>query len=144
MAIFRYKLTQTRSCEITIIAKDKESADETINKETFENMCDNTIKIEDETAQFIGMGNIIDPTNGHNETLVELINKAYYYANADFMTIVGILAERYKDEIQCYFTETFTPKDYAKQNVHEFLTDVCDDMDLRTIISWCRMSIEEN
>ena len=145
MGIFRYKLTQTRSCEITIIAKDKARSDECVNRQRFECMCDDTIKIEDETAQFIGVENIMTPNNGHSKSLVEAINKAYSsYANADFMAIVCMLAERYKDEIPYDFDEIFTPKVYIEQHLREFLSEICDDLDLRTIILWCRVSEEEN
>ena len=143
MAIFRYRLTQTRSCEISIIAKDKKSADETITKTSFEDMCDDTIEVLNETAQFVGLDCIMTEHNGHNPNLVEVINKAYFYANADFKQIAAILAERYKDDIHYHFDENFTPKDYIEKYMSEFLSQVCDDMDLRTIISWCRMSEED-
>lgn len=72
----------------------------------------------------------------HDKTLVDLINKAYIYDKETFGLIIETLAKR--DEEECYDKEINVPlKD--ENGYYNYLSNVADDEDLKTIINFVRM-----
>ena len=75
---------------------------------------------------------LMDTSNNHRAELVDSINKAWNEKTNDFFAIVRFLAERDSEDAILAKTDPRTA-------CHDYCQYVADDIDLETILSYCRM-----
>lgn len=78
---------------------------------------------------------IMDGSTSHDKKLVNLINQCYAERRGAFFEIVGLLSKRDVDEFDDFDTNTASPHDLAERYLHA----IADDLDLQTIINYCRV-----
>jgi hypothetical protein len=78
---------------------------------------------------------IMDGSTSHDKRLVNLINQCYAERRDAFFEIVGLLSKRDVDEFDDFDTNTASPYDLAERYLHA----IADDLDLQTIINYCRI-----
>lgn len=78
---------------------------------------------------------IMDGSTSHDKRLVNLINQCYAERRDAFFEIVGLLSKRDVDEFDDFDTNTASPYDLAERYLHA----IADDLDLQTIINYCRV-----
>ena len=75
---------------------------------------------------------LMDTSNNHRAELVDSINKAWNEKTNDFFAIVRFLAERDSED-------TILAKTDPRTACHDYCQYIADDIDLETILSYCRM-----
>lgn len=93
----------------------------------------------------------MDTTNGHCAVFVKAINDIFQTAQyfKDAVEITHFLALRYKDEVyeklitdegdrETQLLERWLPREFFNSIGNDFLTQVCDNDDLKTIITYCK------
>lgn len=109
----------------------------------------NESKIEEIKVETL---DVMSEFNGHDESLVrkirDMVNKAINARNdcgimTRFYTILTNLANDYIDKVnEKIVKENITlpdiTKEFVKKYSYEILTEVCDNNDLKTILSYCR------
>ena len=78
---------------------------------------------------------IMDGSTSHDKRLVNLINQCYAERRDAFFEIVGLLSKRDVDEFDDFDTNTASRHDLAYRYLHA----IADDLDLQTIINYCRI-----
>lgn len=89
----------------------------------------------------IDFARIMETDNGHNKELVEGINYLYSHGNEERLTMIAkTLFERDCEEAEQFGITDIDDLD-NEDVLHSFLTNVCDDMDLETILKFCRYDL---
>lgn len=78
---------------------------------------------------------IMDGSTSHDKKLVNLVNQCYAERREAFFEIVGLLSKRDVDEFDDFDTNTASLHDLAERYLHA----IADDLDLQTIINYCRV-----
>lgn len=78
---------------------------------------------------------IMDGSTSHNPKLIELINRCYVERRDALYEIVKLLSSRDIDEFEDFNTNTASAYDLTYRYLHA----IADDLDLQTIINYCRL-----
>lgn len=78
---------------------------------------------------------IMDGSTSHNPKLIELINRCYVERRDALYEIVKLLSSRDIDEFEDFNTNTASAYDLT----YRYLEAIADDLDLQTIINYCRI-----
>lgn len=84
---------------------------------------------------------IIDTYNGHNAELVRIINAAWKdgrYHDLFGEILLALLIRDHEEYIEKYGEVDDYSVDWAMEHAHEIMEGVCDDLDLKTILSFIR------
>lgn len=93
------------------------------------------------------MNVIMSDLNGHKSILVKKITRIGNDPTRfkRFTEIIYFLAIQYIDELdEGVNPYSMTTDEFYEKHSFDFLTFVCDDNDLRTIIQWCEETDEEH